>query len=443
MAVALLADAGPLAAVEPSAAAVGWDLPRAWAEVQRRHPQLRAAAADVDAAHARIAQARSAQLPTLALDASHAQTTANFAPRPGAVPRSFNATASQWSGEPFAFWQATLGSRWNAIDFGRTAAVAAAASHGEAGAAATARNIRRQLWLQLALAYVQVQAAEAALDAARQSRDQARQRRELVKLRVDAQVRPQLDLLRADSDLAAAEVTVLRGEDQVRVLRQVLGTTLGEPLAVQGPLAAAELGDAELAPDPTGDAAQLARWCDQALHQRDDLMALDARILATRASLDATAKAARPALFLSAQLSAAGIEVSNLVVNAQVAGGVSWPVSGLWLQDAQAAELRANLQSLLAQREAMVLAVRDDVALQVAALSQVRRRQPAIQSLLRYTTEAHEHAKARYAAGVAALFEVVDAEAALTQARLQHVQAQLDEATALGRWRAVMGRIPP
>ncbi|MBI5610377.1 MAG: TolC family protein [Deltaproteobacteria bacterium] len=420
-----------------------WTHAKAWQVVLARHPALRGAQAEVDAARARVDQAETPLLPTTTLDASHAQMTANFTPRPGAVPASFKATAGHWSAEPFPYWLAQVNTRWNFTDFGRTrrnldaAYLQVEAERSEVGA------LRRQLWLQLTQTYLQVLAAEASFDAARQQRDQAAQRRDLAKKKVEASLRPPLDLLRADSDLAAAEVGVFKADDLVRAMRLALGTAMGTGGLVQGPLAPLLPRETDLTPDRLAGAPPMDQWVDQAMAVRDDFKAIDQRMAALRAAHDALQKAALPSLFVAGQLGAGGIEVSNLVVNGSVTAGLSVPLSGAWLQHGYVGEMQAQLRSLAAARDVATLALKAELSQALTALQQARNRRPAAQTYRQFAEKAHEHALARYTAGTATLLEVVDAETAITLARLQGIQVEFDEALAVARWQAAMGRTQP
>ncbi len=420
-----------------------WSHSKAWQVVLARHPALRGAQADVEAARARVDQAEVPLLPTTTLDASHAQMTANFTPRPGAVPASFKATTSHWSAEPYPFWTTQLNTRWNFTDFGRTrrnmdsAYLQVEAQRSDIGA------LRRQLWLQLTQSYLQVLAAEASLDAAREQRDQAAQRRELVKKKVEASVRPPLELLRADSDLAAAEVGVFKADDLVRAMRLALGTAMGTGGLIQGPLAPLVPQEPDLAAERLSGTPPMDQWVAQASATRDDFKALDQRMAALRAAGDALHKAAMPSLYVAGQVGAGGIEVSNLVVNGSITAGISVPLSGAWVQHGYVDELQAQLRSLAAARDLATLALKAELSQALTAVQQARNRRPAAQTYRQFAQKAHEHALARYAAGTATLLEVVDAETAVTLARLQGIQVEFDESLAVARWQAAMGRTGP
>lgn len=434
-ALALLAGVAPaVAQAEP-----GWTAARAWQEAQRLSPQLRAADASADAARARVDIARSPQVPTAALEATHSESTANFVARPGSVPKSFAATGSTFSPEPFGFWQAGATGRWTFADFGRTSAAVDAADQAAQAATADAQSVRRQVWLQVMSAYQQVLTAEAAVVTAKETREQSLQRRELAKSRVEARVRPPLDLARAESDLASAEVAVLRGEEQVRAARIALAVAIGLTQAVAGPLAPLALADAELDDAQLQSAEALDKWTDRAAAERPELAALELRRRAAQAELAAVQRTANPSLYLGASATLAGTELSAMALNLGLTAGVSWPMSGMWLARPQIAEVRARLRALDGQAETLRLGVRGELDAARTAIAQARKRRPALVTLQQFADQAYQHAQARYTAGASTMTEVIDAAAAVSQARLQLLQTDLDEALGVARWRAAVG----
>lgn len=436
-----VASALPVARAQEPTAPEPWSLERAWAETLRRHPALKGAQADIDAARARVDQAATPLRPTTTLEASHTQMTANFTPRPGAVPSSVNlGKTSAWSAEPYPFWQTQLAARWNVIDFGRTAAAVESAQLGSSAAQADLGSLRRQLWLNVTQAYLQVMGAEAALEATQVAKTLAEKRRDLAKKKVDALMRPALDLLRAEGDVAAAEVATIRAEEFVRASRQILGSAMGMGGLISGPLAPPNLTAEELEPARLASGAPIAAWVDSAAKTRDDFKALDARMAAAQAAAENAERAAMPSLYVAGQLSAAGIEVSHIVVNGAVSAGVSVPLGGAWLQKPWVVEARAQARSLQASRDAALVSLQSELAQALSALVQARRKRPAVETLVQLSGKAQEHAVARYTGGAATMLEVVDAEGQLNQAVLQRIQTSLEESLAIAKWLAAMGR---
>lgn len=432
-----------LAPVSVPAAAL--DLDQAWAVARQRLPALRAAQARTDAMRARIDQAAIPLLPTATLEVTQAATTANFVQRPGAVPRSFTTGSSAntvtTSPELYPFFQVSGIARWTVWDFGRTSAALDAARSTARAAALGEDTLRQRLWVVVATAYLQALAAQAVAEVAEDAVQLATRRRDLVQARVKAEVRPMLDLLRAEADLQSADVARMRANDDIHNARLALGLAMGLDRAVQGALLpprqpTATVGDAEL----QGGSA-LDQWVAEASRQRPELRAVDAELDAVRAQLRAAALQWLPSLFVNGQTTVAGTDFDLLVYNYSATAGVSLPISGVWLAIPQAAEMRANLRQLQANRDLVALQIRGEIDGARQLWLQVRRRRAPLQTLFALADKAHEHARARYLAGAASLVEVIDTESARNQAKLQVVQVELDESLASARWQVAMGRI--
>lgn len=432
----LPAHAAPLGLAADSAAGPVFDLQAALTAAVAHHPSLRASRAQTDAARARIDVARIPNLPTASLDGgvgvrnSFAQggTDSAFAQSGGVQPRPY--------------WAATAQGRWTVLDFGRTQASMAAARHGAEAARADEQTVREQLWLTVTQAYLQAVAAEVALASLQEAQVQATRHRDLARVRVEAQIRPPLDALKAESDLAAAQVAVLRGEEAVRAARVTLGVAMGVARAPEGRLQAPTWNAPELAADDLGTDARLEALVQETATKRPEIQALAERVRAAREEAHAFERGSAPGLYAGGQTTVAGIEDRTPIWTVALTAGVAWPVSAMWTAKAQATEASSRARALEAQREGLVLQLRSEIDQARTALIQARKRLPALQVLIQVTEKARDHASKRYEAGAAAMLELTDAETALTQARLQMVQAELDIAVATARLLRALGKMP-
>lgn len=423
--------------------AMALTLEEALTRAERQHPQLQAARAQVQLAEARAEVARQPLLPTATLDVSHTQQTANFVPRPGFVPRTINVSALGQSAEPFPFWQATAQGRWTAWDFGRTDAQVLVQTRTAAAATSDVETLRQALRLQVATAFLQALAAEQVVAQADDARRLAKARRDVAQRKVEASVRPLLDVQKADADLAAAEVAVLRAEEALRSCRVALAAAMGNGAGLadddtlRWPEAAAAAGAAlERSVAETADRDRAVR---DAAARRPEFAALQARISALQADLAAQDRAIRPTLYVSAQTSLAGTEMAGLVWNAGVTGGVNWGLTPLWTQSAQMQASRAQIRALQAQRDQQLLLLQTDVEQARLALAQAHKRLPAVEALLKWAAEAKSSASKRYEAGLATALEVSDAESQWNQARLQKTDAEVAVLVARARLAFALG----
>jgi outer membrane protein TolC len=217
---------------------------------------------------------------------------------------------------------------------------------------------------------------------------------------------------------------------------------IGLTQAVAGPLAPLSLADTELSDERLQSAEALDKWTDSAAAERPEIAALAQRHQAALAELAAVQKTANPSLYLGASATLAGTQLAAMAFNLGLTAGVTWPISGMWLASPQIAEVRARIRALDGQEQGLRLNVRGELDAARTAIAQARKRRPALATLQQFANQAYDQAKVRYAAGASTMTEVIDAASAVSQARLQLLQADLDEALGVARWRAAMGRLP-
>lgn len=431
LAVPALADAPPLT------------FEALWQSASPRAPALQIAQSAADAARAQVAVARLPWLPNAWAEASLTETTANFVPKPGVLPKTVLAHAAPHSWELFPFWRSELAAQWTVTDFGKTAAAVDAAERTAEQWRHAAQSARRLLWAQAAAAWFACVAADETLAVATRQREVAQKRLDAVAARVAARVRPLSDQTRAQSQLATGDLQLAQARQSVAEQRQMLAAILALPAPPEGPLDPSAL---PLPADATAalhspDALQQA--CDRAAADRPELAALQAQRLSLQAQIAAVQRSQNPTLFLAAGGSAQGMEISGLVVNAQAGAGINWGAGALWQAGAYAAVLREQLRGVAAAEALVRSQVRAELQAAALAVVQAEARLPVHEAAVRAAQAAVDQSQARYDAGVAVLVEVMDAAAQL--ARLQHewvvLRAQQRNATA--QWLAAIGKISP
>jgi len=417
-------------------------LDEAFARAAKRHPSLSISREALARARVGVDQARTGYLPGATLDANYGLSTSNFVLRPGSVPSSVGSLKSSSSLSLNGFWSSSASARWTAWDFGLTRARIAAADQGTEAAQRDLDSARARLWIGVATAYLNVLGAEAAVQVARETKQQTARRLDLARKKVEARVRPKLDVLKAESDLAAADVGVLRAEETVRTARVALGSVMADPRAITDPLVAPPLRhDALGAPDLETD-ARLDALVHTAASTRPEIAALESRMEAQRAAIQAAKRVVRPTLYVSGQGSYSGPTLDTLTYNYGLTFGVSFPLSTAWTQDPAIADAEVQLRAIAAQRDTAVLDLRSDVEQGRTAWLQAQKRLPAVKLQLTLALATLEDATARYEAGIGTPIEVADAETAVAQARLQRVQVDLDLAVATAKLLWALGGWP-
>jgi HAE1 family hydrophobic/amphiphilic exporter-1 len=406
------------------------------------------------AARARVAVAREqAQLPRAAWSpkvaagaellmgtnnnttASYGGTVGWFVPRIGGTPAN---ASVKWTPEPSTL--AGVGVSQEVYDFGRLSAQASALDLFAAATEEDAQLADLDLALYVEESFYAVAGAHSVLTASDAAVKRATTHRDLAKARVDAQLRPPIDLTRAEADLARFEVDRVRAQGALTSAQAVLAAAIGAPDAGID----AGTDDVNYAASP-GLSSALAD-----LDRRDPLLRAANDVLRGQHEVTRAIEAElRPDLSLIAGLTgrAGGAAVTTnptpvgagwlpSVPNYDALVVLSWPIfdrtvdvraeTSRRLERVRAAELDAARERLRGQ------AAQVYVDLQVAdgAL-------PALQRSLDAARANQDQANARFERGLATSVEVADAEALLADAEIQLAIGQFQ----LSRARARLARV--
>lgn len=429
-------------------------LQEAWAHAQAHHPALRARHALSQAAASGVSQASAAWLPSLGAVAELVESTTNNTTATvlsnGNVDLarigSTRVTASpEWA--PSATSLLALGARQQVHDFGKTAAAITVARDELGVAQAREQNARVELGYAVAEAFFAVRAAEGVLESAQQAYERTRAYREFTRQAVQAQLRPPIELTRADAEVARAEVQHLRADGVLTSARLHLAAVV----AYEG---SGELG-ARRSPEedfgcPPGstvdcavlpeDAAALGRAAEQSP------VVVQARLTARREAdvAQAAEVSGRPSLALSAAVSVrSGGAAPSSGSAVESLGGVlpstpnygaglvlGWP---LWdpALGPRVEAARARASAADDDRLAAEAATREAV---LQATERARRTTVALWSLERAAESARanaDQASTRFRAGLGTTLELMDSETLRTNA---------DIALTLGRFEALVAR---
>lgn len=405
-------------------------------------PTLQAARARAEAARRDVDAARAAWLPSVGALAELVGGTANNSTATvlanGAVdlPRVGStrvAATPDWA--PAASTLLAVGLRQQLWDFGRTGANVAQARAAAELEEARSRGAGLDVELAVPGAFFSVRAAAEVLEASRQAAARATAHRNFAQSAVKAQLRPPIELTRAEADLARAEVAELRAEGMLRSAQVALASAVGVP---EPSLDAVDGEDAAL--PPLLDAAQ-AR--ERALAQDPLLQQAKAAADLQHARVDLLDAQSRPSLFLTAAVSGRnggaapssgaepwGAGLVPLVPNYSAGLVVSWPLfDGVTRARAESARAFADAA------DADVAVVRDRASQVVLlAVERARLADGSMDALARAADAARANAaqaEARFGAGLGTSLELADAETLRTEADIN---------LALGRFEARIAR---
>jgi outer membrane protein TolC len=334
---------------------------------------------------------------------------------------------------------AALGGRQELYDFGRIAALSAAADAGIEVERWAVAGAHLDVALAVKEAFFGVKAAHAVLSVAEGAFERGRVVRDTAAAGVKAGLRRPIDLTRAEADLGRLEVGRIRSAGGVTVAQALFAAVVGVPEpALEAVGEAPALGE----PPSLADALARALVREPGVRQRQALA--DAQ-LARTAAIGAEL---RPDVFVSAALSgrAGGAAPSSGPVptgngwlpdvpNWHVGLVMSWP-----LFDATVLARRDASRSVAGARNAEVAASKQQLVARVQQVYQAvlvaREALPALERSVEAARANYEQADARFRAGLATSLELADAEALRTEADIQLVMGRFE----LARMRARLGR---
>ncbi len=396
----------------------------------RYNPQVDSAQEEVSAADALVSQALSFMMPRVGV--STQRVTPVDLP-----PFSFQSRDSVWETD-FSFSQPLYTA-------GSLKAGVKAANSLRRGAEGTYRRTREQISFSVRIEYYGVLTTEEGVNVAQQVLDSAVETLRVARLRYEAGVAPQFDVLSAEARVARVEQTLIAARVNRDIAWARLSTVLGVPIPA---------GTQLTTPRPvTGVEADPASLWAEALANRPDLATAEGTAAASRARL-AVAKAGkqpsvsavasytlRPSTTVSGDVfGEPGTEIVVSQNSGIIALSANWSLFNAGQVEGEVAEAKARLR----QSEDAVTSLKQQIELEVrssylsveAASAQVG----AAQKEVAQAQEAHRIATIRYQEGVGTSVEILSAEADLEGAKnrlneaifgLNLAVAQLD--LALGR----------
>ncbi|MBK9519559.1 MAG: TolC family protein [Anaeromyxobacter sp.] len=383
-------------------------------------PALRAAAAQVRAARARVGQATAALLPQASATASA------FRSGPASVaPSGLAGTSTDYA----------LGLSGSQLLFDAGSWYRASAARASAGAQEeTARATRLAVVLEVRSAWFQAAAARDLVAVARETLANREAHLRQVSGFIEVGTRPAIDLAQARADRANAEVQRITAETDLAVAHARLNLAMGVDGATDYPLAEAEF------PALDGEEAALAALLAEALAARPDVAARQRQHQAQEATVRATTGDFLPSLAASGRVAEAGPQVDATSRSWSLGLTLSWPFLEGGRTRAQAAEARAGLEALDAGDEALRQQVRLELTQAQLAVRSARASLAASGEVVASARERLRLAEGRYQAGLGSGLELSDAQVGFTAAAAQEVKARFTLALARAQLATALGR---
>lgn len=365
-----------------------------------RHPQTQELWANVRAQAALVGVARAAWLPTLDARAATA--------------RNYN------EGNRVTASSAALDLSWLLFDAGRRRAAEDNARQLLEVALATRDATVQALFLATLQNYYGAQATQAAVQAAVESETAARASLDAAELRYKVGVATPADRLQAQTALSQARLARQRAEGEARNALGGLANALGFPAQTPLSLApAAEIGET------ANFRAEVEALIASAVERRPDLKAAEAQWQAASAAVEAARAQGRPTLGLSA-----GPDWQRLAGTTTHGGSIGLtlnvPLFSGFDTTYRVRAAEAQLDARAAQRDRLRQQVSLDVWRAYQNLSTATETLQTTRDLLASAAQSERVARGRYGAGVGNLLDLLNAQSALADARVQRIRAELD-----------------
>lgn len=397
--------------------------------VLETHPGLSAAHHEVEAATARLGQARSAWWPRVeAMGTYRRQDPVPEISVPGGL--SGPGGAERTIGiQPHNLYDGHLQIQYTLYDFGTTSA---RVDQAEAGRTVARRSLdvrRRELTFRTIEAFYAILLADEQLWVQRQQIEQLEETLEVVGRQRDAGVATGFEVQSTQSRLTAARSRYTRFEHRRRQeeaeLRRLLGRPREEPLALKGHLRTSPL-----------DSVQLDTLTEHVRSRHPSVRQARVQLRAARRRVEMANEAHSPILALTAQGGVKNGYPSDLNeprVNESVGLSLRVPLfSGFatrrGVEEAEADVRAAKARLTDVERQAVTRMEQAASALR-ARFDQLN----AADTRVEQARSAAQQARTRYEAGTITNLELLEAETELQRARLERTQAEYE--VVVGRYR--------
>jgi outer membrane protein TolC len=251
--------------------------------------------------------------------------------------------------------------------------------------------------------------------------------------RFDAGAAQRSDVLSVEVRLAQSREEVVRAgnarERALTALRTLLGLTAEEPFTLTG------AGSFRVPAVPPGNRYEMARANRPELRQA--VKAVDA----AEREIEMAKGEYLPTLDAFAAVSTNSSNLDLTENGGYVTGGLelNWPLFEGGVTKARVAAARARLMAAKETERKVLIGVESDVRHAELALTEARERLAVSEKSEEQAVEALELIRARYETGAATITEYLDAEVALTGARVRNLTARFDVERATADLRRALG----
>ena len=376
-------------------------------------------------ADARVRQARSALLPSLAISGAWVNRTFNSKSLGISFPTPPGQPGLPELIGPFDNYDGRVRATQTVFDWSSVKRVRAAGAQADGSRAERGATVESAAQTA-ATAYLRAARAAAVVAARRADSSIAAELVTLAEAQKRAGVSAAIDVTRARTQLVTAQglTIIARNElDRARIaLARALAIDPATPLELADTLAAG-LANAEVPGDRQAAVAA-------ALAGRPDLQAEVARGAAARQTGSAIRAERLPRLDLEADYGVNGLTMPSAISTRQVALQVTVPILDGFRREARIAEQNATVSESRVRERDLRQQIAADVDAALLDLRSAEAQQIVAAERLRLATDELAQARERFKAGVAGNIEVIDAQSNLIRARDTDIDARFAAASA-------------
>ena len=382
--------------------------PLALADVVERalcnNPQTREAWANARFQAAQVGVSEAAYLPAVNLGASQAR---NWQDGGGSgAPNSHNQ------------FGASASLSYLLYDFGARDAALENAKQVLAALNATQDATLQAVFLAAVQGYYQLFAAEAAVASAREAEKSALESFNAATARYKVGSGTPADKLQAQTAYSQAVLNRIQAEGDARSAQGVLANSMGadanQTFALIPP--SLQMPDARIDRD-------IAKLIEEARRLRPDLAAAAAQVSAAKANVDAVKASGMPTVTLATNISRNQASIADPANNAALGVSLNFPLFTGYSTTYRIRAALAQVETRLAQQERLRRQVALDVWKAYQGLVTGTQAVTSSTDLVASAAESERVSLGRYKAGVGTILELLNAQTALANARLQNIQA--------------------
>jgi outer membrane protein len=381
----------------------------------KNHPDLRVAKATIMAAEAALTLATSAYYPIITSSNGFSESQANNAAAGG---RTVIRTGSITNYSVGVSGSQTL------LDFGRTSNAVAYAEQALNASEETAEGTLMDTLLNVTVNYFTVLTEAQAIAINEDNVRNARRQLGSAQGFYEIGTRAKIEVTRAESDLATAQLALIQAQGLHSRARVALGQSMGERRAAEAPLYDTVLKEPPWSIDEA---------VDLALRYRPDLKAETSVVAEYRYNWKAAIAQYYPSITSNASWGKSGNVFPPIPYQWSLGVNVNFPIFEEPTLSAGVAAAQALFLQAEAQLESLSLAARSAVASAWYDLNEAKASFASAQAGLASSEESYRLASERYQVGVGSSLDVSVAQAALVLARSTEVQDRYNIQLAIAR----------